>query len=24
VLGTPVLLNDERVCSKIPPPRWRG
>ena len=24
VLGTPVLLNDERVCSKIPPPRWQG
>jgi crotonobetainyl-CoA:carnitine CoA-transferase CaiB-like acyl-CoA transferase len=24
VLGTPVLLNEERVCSKIPPPRWQG
>ena len=24
VLGTPVLLNDERVCSKIPPPRWQS
>lgn len=22
VLSSPILLNDERVCSKLPPPRW--
>jgi hypothetical protein len=24
VLGSPILLNEERVCSKLPPPRWKG
>jgi crotonobetainyl-CoA:carnitine CoA-transferase CaiB-like acyl-CoA transferase len=24
VLASPVLLNDERACAKMPPPRWPG
>ena len=24
VLASPILLNDERACSRIPPPRWPG
>jgi crotonobetainyl-CoA:carnitine CoA-transferase CaiB-like acyl-CoA transferase len=24
VLASPVLLNDERACAKLPPPRWPG
>jgi len=23
VLGSPILLNEERICSKLPPPRWK-
>lgn len=23
VLSSPILLNDERACAKLPPPRWR-
>ena len=23
LLASPVLLNDERACSKLPPPRWQ-
>jgi crotonobetainyl-CoA:carnitine CoA-transferase CaiB-like acyl-CoA transferase len=24
VLASPVLLNDERACAQLPPPRWPG
>jgi len=24
VLASPILLNDERACSKLPPPRWQA
>lgn len=24
VLSSPILLNDERACAKLPPPRWRA
>jgi crotonobetainyl-CoA:carnitine CoA-transferase CaiB-like acyl-CoA transferase len=24
VLASPILLNDERACSKLPPPRWKA
>ena len=24
VLASPILLNDERACSRMPPPRWPG
>lgn len=24
VLASPILLNDERVCAKLPPPRWKS
>ncbi len=23
VLSSPILLNDERACAKLPPPRWK-
>lgn len=24
VLSSPILLNDERACAKLPPPRWKS